>query len=144
MWAASMLCFFGFFRMGELTIPNDKAYDYSIHLSPGDIATDSHTNPTMLQVHLKTSKTDTHRKGPTVTVDRTRDQLYQCSSSLPCHKRDHTRTMEYPLQRHALSLSSDSLYHKLASMPPNTPVIVTELAWLPQPQARLDMTTGRS
>ena len=34
MWAVSPLCFFGFFRMGELTIPNDKVYDYSINLSP--------------------------------------------------------------------------------------------------------------
>ena len=50
MWAVSTLCFFGFFRMGEHTIPNDTAYDYSLHLSPGDIATDSHTNPKMLRV----------------------------------------------------------------------------------------------
>ena len=59
--------------MGELTIPNDTVYDYSLHLSPGDIATDSHTNPTMLQVHLKSSKTDRDRKGTTVIVGRTRD-----------------------------------------------------------------------
>ena len=76
MWAASTLCFFWFFRMGELTIPNDKAYDCSIHLSPGDIATDSHTNPTMLQVHLETSKTDRDRKGTT------RDQLCPVSAVL--------------------------------------------------------------
>ena len=38
MWAMSTLCFFGFFRMGELTIPNDKAYNYSIHLSPDNTA----------------------------------------------------------------------------------------------------------
>lgn len=82
MWAASTLCFFGFFRMGELTIPNDKAYDGSIHLSPGDIATDSHTNPTMLQVHLKTSKTDRDRKGATVIVGRTKDQLCPVSAVL--------------------------------------------------------------
>ena len=40
MWAASMLCFFGFFRMVELTIHNDKANDYSIHLSQGDPSLD--------------------------------------------------------------------------------------------------------
>ena len=56
MWAASTLCFFGFFRMGELTIANNTAFDQSVHLTPADVAVDSHTNPTMLQVHLKTSK----------------------------------------------------------------------------------------
>ena len=83
MWAASTLCFFGFFRMAELAIPNDKVYDCLIHLSPGDIATDSHTNPTMLQVHLKTSKTARDRKGTTVIVGRTRDQLCPVRTVLP-------------------------------------------------------------
>ena len=82
MWAVSTLCFFGFFRMGELTIPNDTAYDYSLHLSPGDIATDSHTNPTMLQVHLKSSKTDRDCKGTTVIVGRTGDLLCPVSAVL--------------------------------------------------------------
>ena len=70
MWAVRMLCFFGFFRMGELTVPNVTVYDYSLHLYPEDIATDSHTNPTVLQVHLKTSKTDRNCKGTTVKFYR--------------------------------------------------------------------------
>ena len=70
MWAVSMLCFFGFFRKGELTVPNVMVYDYSLHLYPEDIATDSHINPTVLQVHLKTSKTDRNCKGTTVKFYR--------------------------------------------------------------------------
>ena len=42
LWAASALCFFGFFCMGELTTPDDSNYCAQKHLSPGDIAIDSH------------------------------------------------------------------------------------------------------
>ena len=92
MWAVSTLCFFGFFRMGELTIPNDTAYDYSMHLSPGDIATDSHTNPTMLQVHLKTSQ-GSQRHNSNCRQNKRPTMPSQRSFSLPCHKRGHTRTI---------------------------------------------------
>ena len=82
MWAASTLCFFGFFRMGELTIANNTAFDQSVHLTPADVAVDSHTNPTMIQVHLKTSKTDRQCVGVTVTVGKTDDELCPVSAVL--------------------------------------------------------------
>ena len=134
---------FGFFRMGELTIPNDKVYDYSIHLSPGDIATDSHTNPTMLQVHLKTSKTDRDCKGTTVIVGRTRDQLCPVSAVLAYLAiRGATPGPLFQLENGVPRTKTrfilkfrEALTHRLASMPPNTPVIVSEMAQPPQPHS---------
>ena len=70
------------FRMGELTIANNTAFDQSVHLTPADVAVDSHTNPTMLQVHLKTSKTDRQCIGVTVTVRKTDNELCPVSAVL--------------------------------------------------------------
>ena len=74
-WAASALCFFGFFHMGELIMPDDTNYCTQKHLSPGDIAIDSHCNPTMLRIFLKTSKTDREFKGVHIFVGKTGDDL---------------------------------------------------------------------
>ena len=35
--AASTLCFFGFLRSGEITIPSDSVFDETRHLAHGDI-----------------------------------------------------------------------------------------------------------
>ncbi len=40
LWAACCLAFFGFLRAGEFTVPGDTGYDYSTHLSWGDLAVD--------------------------------------------------------------------------------------------------------
>jgi len=53
LWAASCLCFFGFFRMGEITTPSDTAYDQARHLSYADIAVDRVSSPTMLRNNQK-------------------------------------------------------------------------------------------
>jgi len=71
LWAAASLCFFGFFRSGEITIPNDRSFDTSCHLSATDIRVDNHCNPTMLRVRLKASKTDPFRVGVDVFVGLT-------------------------------------------------------------------------
>lgn len=58
-WSASVLCFFGFFRSGEITIPSLKSFDARRHLSWGDdVAIDEPQNPKLLKVTLKYSKTD--------------------------------------------------------------------------------------
>ena len=49
LWAASCLCFFGFFWMGEITTLSDTAYDHARHLSYADIAVDRVSSPTMLR-----------------------------------------------------------------------------------------------
>ncbi len=60
LWAASTVCFFGFFRAGELTIPSDNAFDPTTHLTVEDITINDVAN---LKLHLKASKTDPFRKG---------------------------------------------------------------------------------
>lgn len=75
LWVAACLCFFGFFRAGEITIPTAKAFDPKIHLSWGDIAVDDITKPSVLQVSLKRSKCDQFGQGVKVYIGRTGDML---------------------------------------------------------------------
>ena len=71
LWAASVLCFFDFFRTGEITVPSMKAFDPRAHLSWGDVAIDSPKDPTMLKIKLKRSKTDQLGRGVDVYVGKT-------------------------------------------------------------------------
>ena len=52
LWAASTLCFFGFMRAGELTVPSDKSFDDSSHLTCKDVSVDSIETPKVLEVQL--------------------------------------------------------------------------------------------
>ena len=52
-WAASLLCFFGFLRSGEITIPSLHSYDPSVHLNYKDISVDDPSNPSIIKVHIK-------------------------------------------------------------------------------------------
>ena len=63
LWAAVSLCFCGFLRSGEITVPSDSAFDETRHLTSEDVAVDQLTNPTTLQVRLKVSKTDPFSTG---------------------------------------------------------------------------------
>ncbi len=74
LWAASVVCFFGFFRAGELTVPSDAAYNPTTHLNLEDMAGDSLTRP-LLQVRLKVSKTDPFRMGVDVFIGPFGDDL---------------------------------------------------------------------
>ena len=71
LWAACTLAFFGFFRLGELTVPSASAFDPSIHLTPTDVAIDDRADPKLVQVHLKVSKTDQGRKGISIFLGKT-------------------------------------------------------------------------
>ena len=62
-WAIASMAFFGFFRLGELLVEPGATFDPAPHLSGSDVAVDSRDTPTLLKVHLKTSKTDQLRKG---------------------------------------------------------------------------------
>ena len=44
-WAPAVLCFFGFFRVGEITTPSLSEFDSSKHLAWGDVAIDDPQNP---------------------------------------------------------------------------------------------------
>ena len=69
------LCFFGFLRCGEITVPSTTTYDPGAHLSFGDIAIDNPMSPQAIQIHIKASKTDHFRQGIFVYVDRTDTRL---------------------------------------------------------------------
>ena len=58
LWTTVCLCFCGFLRSGEITVPSDSAFDETQHLTFEDVAVDQLTNPTTLRVRLKVSKTD--------------------------------------------------------------------------------------
>lgn len=48
LWAACVLCFFGFLRFWEITVPSDSAFDDGAHLPFSDVAVDSTKNPKVL------------------------------------------------------------------------------------------------
>ena len=75
LWGAALLCFFGFLRAGEITVPSDNAYDKGAHLSFADISVDSVANPSLLKIRIKASKTDPFRQGVDVFVGRTDTEL---------------------------------------------------------------------
>ena len=49
-WAAALLCFFGFLRSGEVCVPGIRAYDQGAHLSFQDVVVDNVSNPQSIQV----------------------------------------------------------------------------------------------
>ena len=55
MWAACCLGYFAFMRSGEFTV--NEQFDHSRHLTVRDVAVDSYDSPSMLSIHLRTSKT---------------------------------------------------------------------------------------
>lgn len=82
LWAAATLCFFGFLRAGEITVPSDKGYDHTALLSFSDIAVDNMANPSIMQVHIKASKTDPFWKGVSIYVGRTGNDLCPIAAML--------------------------------------------------------------
>lgn len=82
LWAACCLGFFGFLRSGEFTTSSSQ-FDPSWHLSIQDISVDSITNPSVLQVVIKGSKTDQFRQGACVTVGRTDSHICPVKAMLP-------------------------------------------------------------
>ena len=55
-WAACTLCFFGFLRSGEITVPADNGYDPGAHVSFTDVAIDDRSNPKLMRIRIKASK----------------------------------------------------------------------------------------
>ena len=71
LWAASCLCFFPvFMRFGEIVAPSDSSFDPACHLCYEDVSVDSRTNPSVLTVRLKASKTDPFRRGVSHVIGR--------------------------------------------------------------------------
>lgn len=80
MWAAVTTCFFGFLRSGEITVKANETYDKATHLAFEDVASDSRSAPTFVQLTLKASKTDPFRQGTKVVLGATRDDLCPVSA----------------------------------------------------------------
>ena len=80
LWAASVLCFFGFFRSGEITIPTLQGFNSTRHLSWGDVSVDNSHSPKTLRVRLKRSKTDQLGAGVEVFVGKTGCRLCPVAS----------------------------------------------------------------
>ena len=73
--AACLLAYYGFLRRSEFTIPSLQAYNPTHHLSTTDIKVDSHNTPSIIAVHIKSSKTDPFGKGTTIYLGKGRSSL---------------------------------------------------------------------
>ena len=80
LWAEVTLCFFGFLRSCEITVPSDNAYDETSHLSFSNIVVDSFHNPKMLKVRIKASKTDPFSVGVDIFMDKPGNILCRVSA----------------------------------------------------------------
>ena len=81
MWAACCLGYFAWLRSGEFTC--DHNFDPNQHLTDQDIAVDDYSNPTLISVHLKKSKTDQEGVGVTLFMGRTGMEVCPVTAILP-------------------------------------------------------------
>ena len=80
-WAACCIGFFTFLRSGEFTCSSWSSSDSST-LSLGDVSIDSHSQPTMVHLSLRRSKTNVFGVGVTVHFGKTGSILCPVSSLL--------------------------------------------------------------
>ena len=82
-WAACCLALFGFLRVNEFTILFDMQFDEEVHLCLDDISVDCRDNQQALRIRLKQSKTDPFRKGVSIYLGKTENNLYPVEGILP-------------------------------------------------------------
>lgn len=82
LWAACCLGFFAFLRSGEMTSPSINSFDPGWHLTPMDVAVDNLQQPSLIQLSLKGSKTDQTRRGISLFVGRTNNELCPVAAML--------------------------------------------------------------
>ena len=80
LWAAFSLAFFAFLRAGEFTCPYLASFNKPVMLAVGDVAVDSHTQPSY--VRLKRSKNDPFGQGVTLYVGWSHKNLCAVSAVL--------------------------------------------------------------
>ena len=71
LWAVAASAFFGFFRLGELLPESASAWNGTANLAWGDVAVDSLSSPTMVQIHLTKSKGDQEGHGADIVLGTT-------------------------------------------------------------------------
>jgi hypothetical protein len=81
-WVISCTTFFGFFRLGELLLPSVSEFNDRLHLAWGNVALDHPSQPTMVRINLKRSKTNQSGRGCHVIVGRTATELCPISAIL--------------------------------------------------------------
>ena len=77
LWAACCTGYFGFMRSGEFTLSNAQAEPA---IMAGDVALDSHTNPSMCRLFLRHSKTDVEGRGTYIYLGRTNSSICPVSA----------------------------------------------------------------
>ena len=80
-WAACCIGFFTFLQLGEFTCSSWSSYDSST-LSLGNVSIDCHSQPTMVHLTLRRSKTDVFGAGVTIHLGKTGSILCPVSSLL--------------------------------------------------------------
>ncbi len=75
LWAAACLGYFGCLRAGGFTVPSDSNIDLTVCLTCADVAEDSHSEPNLIQVHFKQSKTGPFRNGVDIFLGGTSKDL---------------------------------------------------------------------
>ncbi len=84
MWAASALCIFGIFRVGELTYPSAGAFDPAVHLAWRDVGVDDTWVPVFVRVLLTQSKCDQIGEGVYVFIGHTENSPCPVAAVLLC------------------------------------------------------------
>ena len=82
LWAAVCPVFWGFLRAGEMTVPSLNGYDEGYHLTFDAIVVGNHSNPSLLWVRIKGSKTDPFREGVNIFLRRAHNKLCQVETML--------------------------------------------------------------
>ena len=110
LWAAACTGFFGFLRAGEFTVPSVGDYDPEVHLSIGDIALDSHSDPSLIRIRIKQSETDPFRSrhGHICGSNQSRYMPSTSTGELHCGTRHYSRPslcipIRYPTNPECLS-----------------------------------------
>ena len=65
-----------------MVCPIERTYDADSHLAIGDIKTDCHSAPSMLEVTIKASKTEPFRQGCTIYIGATRKAICPVAAML--------------------------------------------------------------
>ena len=68
-WAMSALCYFGFFRLGELLLPTEAPSRALMRW--GDVTFNHASQPTQLKIHLHVAKCDQFGEGTNVFIGKT-------------------------------------------------------------------------
>ena len=79
LWAVVCVVFFGFLRYGEFV---QKSTTSTVHLTPLDVAVDSHSQPSAVRLHIKRSKANQFGSGAQIFLARTGTDLCPVSALL--------------------------------------------------------------